>query len=113
MPTGQRIGWEVARADPLKISRQALGKLEEMQQNSAPDHSPAPRTVESDPGQASRAVERSCGDRVLGKTLHSTPQRDGKRAALGKRALCPPSTARTRLGETLGLGDGAACRAVG
>lgn len=64
---GQRIRWEVIRTDPLKIPRQALGKPEEMQQNSALEHSPAPSTVKPDPG----AAERSCSGTALGKPLHS------------------------------------------
>lgn len=68
---GQRIGQQVARANPLKIPRQALGEAEEMQQNSAPNHSPAPSVVKPESGQAAKAAERSCCGRALGKTLHS------------------------------------------
>lgn len=110
--TGQRIRWEVARADPLKIPRQALGEPEEMQQNSALNHSSAPSVVKPDPEQVARVAERSCGGRAPGETLHGLPKgRHTGRAGQASPVL-PLPPARTGLDETLGLGDGAACRAV-
>lgn len=71
--TGQRIGWEVARDDPLKVPREALGEPE-MHQNSAPNHGPAPSAVKPDSGQATRVAERNCSSRAPGKPPHGPPK---------------------------------------
>lgn len=101
----RRIWWEVAGADPLKLPREALGKPEEMQQNSAPHRSAAASAVKPDPGKAARAAGQGEGLRGHPKGWHTGPT--------GQESPVPPSPARTRLDEPLCLGDSAACRAVG
>jgi len=91
------------------MPRQALGDPEQTQQNSAVNHSPASTVVKSD---KQRERQREAVAAEHWERLCMASQRVGTLAVLGKQALHPPSPARTRLDETLGLGDGAVCRAI-